>query len=462
MARGFSNASFPLGVAYVAAAIRRKWPDAEIKVASFDIDGVQSREEIHQELQKISLTFQPDFIMFGGMITRYHYIVTLSRECRAFFPKAVQILGGGAATWGHELFFDEAPIDYFAVGQSEESILMILSGQPESNPGIVSATARNPGVKQSISNLDLIPIPSHADFRVQDYLNIQKRVTGWKTMPIVASRGCPFLCHFCTPSTSSLRIRSTDSVIEEFRFLKMQYGADSIYFWDELQFVKKPWFEELCQKLIKANLGMKWTMVTRATLVRDEDMPLLRLARQAGCARISIGIESGSEKVLKAMNKNTTVQQMADALRRVRMAGIKATGSMLLGFPGENQETVQQSVDFANRNLLETSFYNLIPLPGAEVYEGHCKKHNLIPDEKSYMYKVSTTSGDASNIILNLTEMDDAAYIAATRHANSSVRKFGMRDAIRYYGLSRGLRHAMISTVNRAKRNMTGRMFDTP
>jgi len=476
MSKGFSSANFPLGVAYVVSAIRKKFPEVQIRVLPFDLQQIDTKEEIQRELCVIAREFTPDFIMFGGMITRYQYIITLSQVVRELFPDAVQILGGGASTWGHYLFAGEAPIDFLTVGEAEETIISILTGNHENTPGIVD-WAKNgfsaekqitsnlnviPIEKQIASNLDIIPIPSHADFLVAEYINIQKRLTGWRTMPIVASRGCPFLCHFCTPSTNSLRMRSVDNVIEEMKILKSNYGADSVYFWDELQFVKKPWFEDLCRQMILEKLNLKWVFVTRATLVREKDIPLLKFAHEAGCVRVAVGIESGSEKILKAMNKNTTVQEMADALQRVRKAGIKATGSMLLGTPGENENTVQSSIDFANKNLLETSFYNLIPLPGADVYERYCKDKKLIPDEKQYMYKVSSSGGDASNIIMNLTEMDDATYISETTRANQSVKKFGLVHAVRYYRLLDGVIYMLNKKLSAIRRMLSGRIFDTP
>lgn len=463
MSKGFSSANFPLGVAYVVAAIRKKFPEVEIRIAPFDLLQIDTAEEIQRELSIIAKEFAPDFVMFGGMITRYHYIVTLSRVVKKLFPDAVQVLGGGAATWGAYLFADEAPIDFLTIGEAEETIISILAGNHENVPGILHLAKKYSFVeKQAVSDINAIPIPSHADFLVGEYLNIQKRLTGWRTMPIVASRGCPFLCHFCSPSTNQLRIRSVDNVIEEMILLKNNYGADSIYFWDELQFVRKPWFEDLCRQIITEKLNLKWIFVTRATLVREKDIPLLKFAREAGCVRVAVGIESGSEVILKAMNKKTSVLEMADALRRVRKAGIKATGSMLLGTPGENKNTIQSSIDFANKNLLETSFYNLIPLPGAEVYERYCKGKELIPDEKQYMYKVSSSGGDASNIIINLTEMDDAAYVMETARANKSVKKFGVVDAVRYYGLFEGMRYMLNGKLSAMKRRLSGRIFDTP
>lgn len=463
MSKGFSTANFPLGAAYIVAAIRKKFPEVQIRIVPFDLQQIDTKDEILRELSIIAREFAPDFVMFGAMITRFHYIVTLSRVIRKVFPHAAQILGGSAATWGHHLFTDEAPIDLLTIGEAEETIISILTGNYENVPGILGLANKVPPTeKQIISDLDAIPIPSHADFSVAEYLNIQKMLTGWKTMPVVASRGCPYLCHFCTPSTNSLRIRSVDNVIEEMKILKNDYGADSIYFWDELQFVKKPWFEDLCRRMISDKLHLKWVIVTRATLVREKDIPLLKLAREAGCVRVAIGIESGSESILKTMNKNTSVQEMSDALRRVRKAGIKATGSMLLGTPGENENTIQCSIDFANNNLLETSFYNLIPLPGSKVYENHCKNKRLIPDEKDYMYKVSSSGGDASNIIMNLTEMDDATYVLETARANKSVKKFGLGNAIGYYGLFKGVNYTLNKKLSAIRRKVGGRTFDTP
>jgi len=248
MSRGFSNASFPLGVGYVLSAIRKSFPEVEMRVLPFDIQEISSEDGIAVNLKEVAKTFEPDFILYGAMITRYHFILALSVIAKRVFPNAIQVLGGGAATWGYYLFVNEAPIDYIAVGEAEESIVSILKGDHQGNPGIFRPSDngkpnRNIAepVKQAIKNLDAIPMPSHVDFPVHQYVEIQKQITGWRTMPMVASRGCPFLCHFCTPSDNSLRMRSVDSVIAEMQYLKRDYEVDSIYFWDELQFIKKPW-----------------------------------------------------------------------------------------------------------------------------------------------------------------------------------------------------------------------------
>jgi radical SAM superfamily enzyme YgiQ (UPF0313 family) len=131
MSKGFSNANFPLGVAYIIAAIRKKFSDVQIQIAPFDLQQINTEKEIQSNLNVIAKKFVPDFIMYGGMITRYHYIVMLSRILRKLFPDVVQILGGGAATWGYYLFENEAPIDFLTIGEGEETIISILSGNCE-------------------------------------------------------------------------------------------------------------------------------------------------------------------------------------------------------------------------------------------------------------------------------------------------------------------------------------------
>jgi len=108
------------------------------------------------------------------------------------------------------------------------------------------------------------------------------------------------------------------------------------------------------------------------------------------------------------LNKNEYFSN-SYSLKIIREAGINVTGSILAGFPGENQGTIQDSIDFANRNLLKTSFYCLIPLPGSKIYDYYIS-NQIIKDEYEYLECVSQAGGDASNIVINLIEMDAATY----------------------------------------------------
>jgi len=275
----------------------------------------------------------------------------------------------------------------------------------------------------------------------------------------------PFSCNFCYKNFGSkVTYRSPKLVVEEIKHLKDKYNIDSFYLWDETQFLNKDWMREFAKELLNNSNDLKYTLVSRVTLFKkeetDDDLELLELCKKSGLLRIAVGIESGSQRILDAMNKKSTVEQIEHTIRLIRAAGLKATGSMLLGYPGETQESVQESVNFANRNLLQTSFYNVIPMPGTTLYD-HCVKKNIIENEDAYLEMISE-HGDASHIYVNLTEMSDDEYREASAFANKSVSRSPMMSYLHYYGITGGFKNIFVDIIKNLKRIMNGRMFETP
>jgi len=457
----YSMLSFPLGLAYVIAAVRKKIQGVEIVVSDFSVDQVISEEAIKDKLRSLSGNFKPDFVIFGSMITRFSYINSLSRIIKEFFPLAKQVLGGSAAGSGYKFFLNDGVIDFLVAGEGEEAIIDILSDNWKNNPAIVSPQGRRVPEKIAIKNIDSLPMPSYRDFDVKVYIENSFLDTGWRYLPMITSRGCPFTCNFCYPNFGNLvRLRSEDAVIEEMKYLNKTYGVEAVYFWDEIQFLNKEWMESFCRKLSDQKVKLKWVCSSRANLLREKDMPLLRLAKKAGCVRISIGIESGNQGILDRMNKGTKVQQVADALRVIRSCGIKATGTILAGYPGESCATLSDTVKFANRNLLKTEFCCLIPLPGSKIYD-YCIENNLIKDEYAYLEKVSVRGGDASHIMLNITDMDDQTYSREIRKANARMGKIRLPSVLAYYGLIRGLIKYLDGWRKSVIMKLQGRRFET-
>ena len=161
------------------------------------------------------------------------------------------------------------------------------------------------------------------------------------------------------------------------------------------------------------------------------------------------------------MNKKTSVRQTESAIKTIRDAGIKASGSMLIGYPGESPETIRDSVGFANRNLLKTSFYCLIPLPLTEIYR-YCVEKGIIRDESAYLKRVSDSGGDASQLVINITDMDDRTYRDEVARANALVGRVALSDMLKYYGAGRGCMEYMKAFYGSIRLKMSGRLFDTP
>ena len=454
--------NFPLGFAYVIGELRQQLPEANIYIKDFSIDSIIDEHEIKEILLDINKRFKPDYIIYGAMITRFTYIRILSRLLKNIFPQSRQVLGGSAAGSGYNYFLRDGVIDYFVIGEGEIAIVDILKGNYKNNLSVVVKENKRDSERQIIRDIDSLSFPSYKDFMIKEYVKSHYHFTGWNSMPMIASRGCPYSCNFCYSNFGDVvRNRNVDLVIEEMELLRSDYNIDSIYFCDEIQFLNKQWMEKFCLKLIDKEIDLKWSCVSRASLFQEKDMSLLRLAKRAGCLRITIGIESGNQGILDRMNKRNSVYQIEYSIRMIRNAGIKVTGSILAGYVGENEETIQDSIDFANRNLLKTSFYCLIPLPGSEIYR-HCLKNELIKNEVAYLEKVSLLGGDASHIVINLTDMDDITYEYQIKRANALVANIKLRDILNYYGVIKGLLVHLKLYYLFIKLKTTKRMFETP
>lgn len=458
----FLKLYFPLGLSYIIGTVRHYLPEANITIADFFSEEVFSEDNIRFKLNLLKKNIKPDYILFGGMITSFFYIRNLSKILRDFFPQAKLILGGSAAGSGHRLFIKDDIIDYYVCGEGEESIVDILTGNAKRNPGVITKNDKHLPVRQLIKNLDSLPFPSYRDFNVHKYIDNNYRDNGWKSMPIIASRGCPFSCNFCYPNFGKiLRLRNEELVIEELNYLKINYNLDSIEFWDENQFLNKGWVEKFCQRLINRKLNLKWNCAAHASSFTQKDIALLKLAKKAGCLRISIGIESGDQSILDRMNKKTTIEQIENALRLIREAGIKATGTLMAGYPGENLTTLDHTIKFGKRNLLKPSFSFLIPLPGSKIYDD-CISQGIITNEIDYLEKVSYTGGDASKIFINLTEMDTDTYQKEVKHANRFLNKIRINDVIKYYGFIKGITTYLKYILIKIKLKINRQQFETP
>lgn len=258
--------------------------------------------------------------------------------------------------------------------------------------------------------------------------------------------------------------RSPELVVEELKYLKNRYSINSFSLWDEIQFLNKKWVSTFSDVLIRENVNLKWSVVSRVTLFKEsdyvDDLDLMRFCKKAGLLRITVGIESGNQNILDAMDKGQTVEQVEYSIRLIRDAGIKATGSMLVGYPGETPDTIRDSINFANRNLLKTSFYCLIPLPGTGLYE-RCVGEGIIQDENKYLETISE-HGDASHIYINVTKMSDNQYKTLVEEANKLVSSVPFSSFLHYYGVHKGFFELIRQNWTNTKLAFRGKIFETP
>jgi len=214
---------------------------------------------------------------------------------------------------------------------------------------------------EPISDYDTLPLPAYdllGSFRPY-YINTPH---GKPFTIMYASRGCPFACTFCTVRCTSFRKRSPESMMNELRHLKTSFGIKTVSFFDETFTLDGKRIVQLCDTLVREKLGFSWYCNTRVELVTRD---LLLKMRQGGCRGISYGVESGSQQILGNVKKGNTVKEAELAIKWGKESGIKVFSSFILGLPGENWDTIRQTIQFVKRTRPTGAQFNLaVPYPG--------------------------------------------------------------------------------------------------
>jgi len=219
---------------------------------------------------------------------------------------------------------------------------------------------------EPIKNYDDIPIPAYDLLPSYDFY-FENTKHGQPFTIMYTSKGCPYSCIYCTVANTKWKARSAESVMQELRYLKKNYNIKTVTFFDETFTINRKRVEEISQAMIDEKLNIKWYCNSRIDLI---DRDLLEKMKMAGCRAVCMGIESGSQKIMSAVNKKVSVEKAAAAIKMVKDSGIKAYCSFIFGLPGENQDTVKETIEFVKRTLPTGAQFNVAaPYPGTKLYD---------------------------------------------------------------------------------------------
>jgi radical SAM superfamily enzyme YgiQ (UPF0313 family) len=201
---------------------------------------------------------------------------------------------------------------------------------------------------------------------------------------MIISRGCPFRCSFCSSRNfwdKKLRSRSPENFVAEIRSLQKDYGTKYFMFWDDSFTINRKIVLRYCQAIIDAGLKINWKTATRADLVDEE---LLRTMKRAGCVKLEIGVESGSERIKKLIFKDVTNEQIKRAFSMIKKSGISSGAFFMAGFPEETAEDLDQTLALMKElDATEMTFNIFDPMPGSTEYE-KCIKLGLVPEHPDW------------------------------------------------------------------------------
>lgn len=355
----------PLGLAYLASVLEKA--GYEVKVFDCPPLGLS-----HEGLIKMLADFSPDFVGVTCMTMMYPSaikVATMTKEC---LPDTIIGVGGPHVTFYDEETLKECPfIDLVVRGEGEQTMLDIAACIKENRKlsKVDGITLRNNDkiIKTSdrmlIQNLDALPYPAYHLFPMDRY-----RIYGKKIMPIITSRGCPFQCSFCVTSRMvgrRFRARSPENVVSELEWLVREHDADAICFYDDTLTLDKNRIVKICKMIKERGIDVSWDCQTRVDQISFE---ILREMVAAGCELVSFGVESGSNKILGKIGKGTTVEQNKRAIALAKKAGLLVAVSVIIGYPGETVETVNETLKFLWETRPDDAYICFAtPYPGTEL-----------------------------------------------------------------------------------------------
>ncbi len=377
-----------LGLGYLAAAIRDQH---EVHILNCIVEG-KSDHLFGREVRGL----RPDIVgiqcyTLDSVITRRY--VSIIRQAQ---PLAKIVLGGPHPSALPESTFDYFKADYGFKGDAEKGFSLfcdlieraggngLLSNADELRkiPGLIWQAQQTGLVHVNPLwvplDMDEIPLPAW-DLMPPNFYPMSPHAAFMKNFPVspmMVSRGCPFDCTFCASFITKgrqVRYRSIDNVIEEIKLLISDYGIKEIQFIDDNFTLKRSYVRDLCQRIIDEKLEFSWCCPNGVRL--DTLRPkMLGLMKQAGCYSLSVGIESGSQRVLDFTKRDTAKRMIRSRVEMINEAGIDTVGFFILGFPTETPIEMEETIQFAlSLDLERANFMNYHPFPGTESW--HYLKH---------------------------------------------------------------------------------------
>ncbi len=365
----------PLGLGYVASALRAAgYRDVQILdciLERLDTKGYEDYLRRHR----------PQVVGVNSWSLSVREVKRCLEIAKALDPSVVTVIGGPhPSALGVEAmrYFEDA--DFAFRGEAEKGAPMLmdhLSGKKdirlEDIPGLMwrkgGRVFSNPALMTP--DLDTIPFPSWDLIRPERYAKagtlIQK-----DTACIITTRGCPFPCTFCSAyiiAGRRLRRRSIENVMEEIRYLVTEYGIKRFVVFDENITLNHDHIKGFCKRVIEEGLGLEFELPNGIRL-DTLNMEILDLMRRAGFSeRVAVGIESGSERILRLMKKGLSKERIREKVRLLKRAGFKPIGYFIIGFPTETREDIEETINFAlELDLYRAGFMPFHPLPGTEAY----------------------------------------------------------------------------------------------
>ena len=362
--RGFNP---PLGLLYIAAYIKEH-TDHEIAIIDSQVQGLD-----YPSLKQRVAAEKPDIVGITAMTMTLVDVIKTSRIVKEINSTIRVVLGGPHVNlFPYETIKTES-VDYLVLGEGEEVFRDLVeamgsNAEMEKIQGIVfkkNGQSINTGTRPYIKNLDTLPFPARRLVPYEKYSSLLFK--GEIVTTVFTSRGCPFRCSFCDrPHLGKVfRSRSAQNVVDELEAC-IQMGIRQFLFYDDTFTVNKQRVIDICNEIINRRLYISWDIRTRVDTIDEE---IILHLKKAGCQGVHYGVEAGTEKILKVLNKGITISQTKEVFDLTRKYKIPILAYFMIGNPTETLEDINATFEVIKR--LKPDYLHmtiLTPFPGTKIY----------------------------------------------------------------------------------------------
>jgi radical SAM superfamily enzyme YgiQ (UPF0313 family) len=408
--------TYHLGIGTLSAFLKKKGHKTDL----ISMYGVFKLKSIFRKIEK----FNPDIIALTSDTTQFPYIKKIIKNIS--YLDIFTILGGVHVSLCPECISEIQGLDSICIGEGEYSLSELADNfnkKPnrydidgiwfKTKDGIIKNKTR-----PFISNIDILPYSDRELFDYQKIIN-----SDYGRVSFMVSRGCPYSCTYCaSPSMGKLqkgkyvRFMSVERAVEELKYLKSKYKFNSIFFADDTFTLNKDYVLKFCQQY-KKEINIPFEVNVR---VESSSLEIFKILKDAGCFKIHMGIESGHEEFRRdILNRKMTNEQIIDAFRNAKEAGLMTKSYNIVGFPYETAQ-IHQSTLTLNRRISPDGHvcYIFQPYPGTRLYD-ICKKENFI--DSANFNKTGAISRRTT--LLNMPQFSQKEIIKAHRNFSFQIYK---------------------------------------
>lgn len=362
----------PLGILYVSAYLKQNGIDNKIYDTTFSSKN---------ELKKYLVDEQPDYLaIYVNLITKLNVLDIIKFIKSNHSTKNVKIILGGPEVRNNASEFLAHGADYLVIGEGEATTLELIQTLEEKNEIQINKvhgigfTDREDQIiftqeRTLINNIDELPLPNRSGIDISKYQKAWKKHHGLSAISVSTMRGCPYTCRWCSRAVYGLtyRRRSPEKVVEELGYLIENYTPDTIWFVDDVFTISHKWLSGFKEELKKKKLQIKYECITRADRMNED---VIRTMKETGCFRVWIGAESGSQRIIDAMDRRVKVEQVREMIQLSKKHGIETGTFIMLGYPGETEKDIEETIN--HLNLSDPDYFTITvayPIKGTEFFE---------------------------------------------------------------------------------------------